>query len=458
MIKLLIFDLDGVLVASKEAHFVTLNKALEDINPLYVISKEEHLALYEGLSTTKKLELLTKKNNLPKELHNIIWQKKQFYTLEFVKKYSVDQKLVDIMEKLVDKGYIIHVASNSIRITIETILRAIGIYKYISFIVGNDDVKNPKPNAEMHFKCMMKAMVSVNETLILEDSPIGKEAVKNCGAHLLEIDNPQDVTLDKIYNEINFIERLSPCKKLSKFKCNIVIPMAGEGSRFVKDGYTRPKPLIDVKGRPMIKWVVDNFNIDCDYATFIFIVRKEHYTTYNLDIILPLMCENCKIIQVEGITEGAACSILLAKDLIDTTTPLIIANSDQYVEWNFNNFIYAMSNDEIDGGIATFTDTDPKWSFVKLNDQGYVAEVAEKKVISDLATVGIYYWKHGRDFVSNALEMIRKNIRVNNEFYTCPVFNEAILNKKKIKIYNVDKMWGLGTPSDLKFFLNNKLF
>ena len=157
---------------------------------------------------------------------------------------------------------------------------------------------------------------------------------------------------------------------------------------------------------------------------------------------------------MDGITEGAACTTLLAKEFIDNDEPLILANSDQYVEWVSNEFMYSMVADDIDGGILSFEATHPKWSYAKLDDDGFVCEVAEKKPISNIATVGIYYWKHGGDYVRYAEDMISKDIRFNNEFYVCPVYNQAIEDNKKIKIFGIEKMWGLGTPEDLNTYLD----
>jgi hypothetical protein len=135
-----------------------------------------------------------------------------------------------------------------------------------------------------------------------------------------------------------------------------------------------------------------------------------------------------------------------------------MANSDQYVEWNSNECMYAFTADSIDGAILTFESSHPKWSYAKIGNNGFVSEVAEKKVISNEATVGVYYWKKGSDYVKYAEEMIAKNIRVNNEFYVCPVFNQAIADGKKIKVKRVSNMWGIGTPEDLnQFLLNYKL-
>ena len=233
---------------------------------------------------------------------------------------------------------------------------------------------------------------------------------------------------------------------------NIVIPMAGAGSRFESAGYTFPKPLIEVEGQPMIHKVVNNLNIQ---GRYIFLVQKTHYEKYNLENLLNMISPGCEIIQLEGLTEGAACTVLTSRELIDNDEPLIIANSDQYIDWNAFETISEFSNEGIDGGILTFNSVHPKHSFAKVDGQGYVTEVAEKKPISTNATVGVYFWKKGSDFVYYADQMIQKNIRTNNEFYVCPVYNEAIQDGKKIITNMVDKMWGMGTPEELDNFLQN---
>jgi dTDP-glucose pyrophosphorylase len=202
----------------------------------------------------------------------------------------------------------------------------------------------------------------------------------------------------------------------------------------------------------MIQVVVENLNVD---GRFIYVIQKKHREKYNLDSMLKLITPGCKIVEVDGLTEGAACTTLLAKEFIDNDEPLLMANSDQFVEWNSNEFMYKMQESSIDGGIITFNATHPKWSFVKTDEYGFVTEVAEKNPISDIATAGIYYWSKGSDYVKYTEQMISNNIRVNNEFYVCPVFNEALKDKKKFKIFNINEMWGLGTPEDLNSFLTN---
>ena len=450
MIKLVIFDLDGVLVDARELHYEALNRALAGLG--FTITREEHLSTYDGLPTTKKLELLTDNKGLQKENYDLIWKKKQEFTSLIInEEMTYDERLRGILSKLKSEGYIISVASNSIRESVKMMLIRKGLSEYIDFFYSNQDVNKPKPSSEIYLKCMIKAGVNPDETVIVEDSHIGRKAAQSSGATLCAVRDVDDVTYDHIKKHIDKVNNSVNLKpKWQGGNMKVLIPMAGAGSRFEKAGYTFPKPLIDVEGKPMIQTVVDNLNIE---AQHVFIVQKSHYEKYNLQQTLNQISPNCEIVQVEGITEGAACTTLLAKQHIDNDEPLIIANSDQYVKWDSNEFMYSMVGDSVDGGILTFKSTHPKWSYAKLGDDGFVCEVAEKKPISDIATVGIYYWKKGSDYVKYAEDMIKKDVRVNNEFYVCPVFNQAIEDNKKIKIFNVEKMWGIGTPEDLQVFL-----
>jgi len=239
---------------------------------------------------------------------------------------------------------------------------------------------------------------------------------------------------------------------------NIVIPMAGRGSRFVKAGYEMPKPLIDIKGKPMIEYVTKNIRPKCKHR-FIYLCLLEHLKQYDLENKLQLMSPGCIIIPVNQVTQGAACTVLLAERYIDCDDALMIANSDQYVEIDINEYLIKEGNN--DGLIMTMTADDPKWSFIKYDDTGHITIVKEKEVISNEATVGIYNFSKGSDFVKYAYQMIEKNIRVNQEFYVAPIYNEMIADGKSIIFYNIGKegsgMYGLGTPSDLEKFLKNPI-
>ena len=234
----------------------------------------------------------------------------------------------------------------------------------------------------------------------------------------------------------------------------VLIPMAGEGSRFKKEGYTFPKPLIDVNGKPMIQVVVENLDFDCEY---IFLIRKQHISQYPglLDSLSRITNDKFKYVEVDGLTEGAACTALLAEDLINNDEDLLIANSDQYIDYESLNFHMLKNLTNVDGIVFSFNAVHPKWSFVKTNSRGYVTEVAEKKPISNIATCGIYWYRRGSDFVSCAKQMIENDVRVNNEFYIAPVYNELINSGKTLIPFYVNKMWGIGTPEDLRYFLKN---
>ena len=232
----------------------------------------------------------------------------------------------------------------------------------------------------------------------------------------------------------------------------ILIPMAGAGSRFVKEGYTFPKPLIDVNGKPMIQAVVENLDFDCEY---IFLVRKSHIEEYSglLDTLERITNGRYQHVVGDELTEGAACTALLAEELIDNDEDLLIANSDQIIEYRSENFKLLKELTTVDAIVFTFNAVHPKWSFAKTNSRGYITEVAEKKPISNIATCGIYWYRHGSDFVKYAKQMIDKDIRVNNEFYIAPIYNELIEDGKTLIPFYVHKMWGVGTPEDLNRFL-----
>lgn len=236
---------------------------------------------------------------------------------------------------------------------------------------------------------------------------------------------------------------------------NIVIPMAGAGSRFSSAGYADPKPLIPINGIPMIEVVINNLRPSVPHR-FIFICQQGHIDAYDLRHKLNGLAPGCKILGLAALTEGAACTVLTACELIDNNQQLMIANSDQYIDIQIDQYLGEFDRRPLDGLIMTMKADDPKWSYVSLNDQQYVTHVVEKEVISSEATVGIYNFRHGRDFVQAARTMIASNLRVNNEFYVAPTYNQMIESGQHIGIYNIGAeaagMYGLGTPADLELF------
>lgn len=229
-----------------------------------------------------------------------------------------------------------------------------------------------------------------------------------------------------------------------KQKINILIPMAGLGSRFSTAGYENPKPLISIYGKPMIEHAVNSLGVKGNY---IFITQKAH----NLKSHLETMYPKCKVIEIDYITEGAACTCLLAEDYIDNNTPLVITNCDQIMWWDDKSFATFLYNYPYDGFVVTYTEDTPKNSYVKLDREGFATQFAEKQVISNISLNGIHYWKHGKDFVYSTKTMIENNERYNNEFYVAPTYNSLIKNGKKIGVYHIpnDQHNAVGTPEDL---------
>jgi len=235
---------------------------------------------------------------------------------------------------------------------------------------------------------------------------------------------------------------------------NVIIPMAGQGKRFKDAGYELPKPFIDVNGKPMIERVLDNLNIL--NAKYILLAQSEHIKSYQNYFDHLISKFNVSVLEVPKLTEGAAITTLASFSLINNEIPILIANSDQILDLDFNTFIEDAKNRNLDGSILVFEDTNPKWSFVKVDSSGYFIELKEKVVISNLATVGVYYFSSGNIYLKSVIDMIIQNDRTNNEFYIAPAYNYLKSNySNKISTYLIDKykMHGIGTPDDLESYL-----
>ncbi|MFZ5830266.1 MAG: glycosyltransferase family 2 protein [Planctomycetota bacterium] len=236
---------------------------------------------------------------------------------------------------------------------------------------------------------------------------------------------------------------------------NIVVPMAGRGSRFRQAGFMLPKPLIPVGGRPMIEVVIENIRPRTPHR-FIFITLRELAESHQVDRRLRQWAHGAEVHFVDGVTEGAACTVLTVKSLIDNRQPLMIANCDQFVDIDIQDYLDQLDRDHSDGLIMTMWADHPKWSYVRSDSHGRVCEVVEKQVVSNDATVGIYNYRHGCDFVAAAESMIRKNLRVNGEFYVAPAYNEMLAQGARLSLYNIGReyagMHGLGIPEDLEIF------
>lgn len=450
-VKTIIFDLDGVLVEAKHWHYLALNKALCKVDGRYQISEQEHEETFDGLSTRQKLMILTDSKALPIEMHEQIYTDKQSYTLEFVEQCCRPKENVKTTIKALKAlGFKIGVCSNAIRISVETMLQKSEIFDLIDIILSNSDVQQKKPNPEIYTMVCKNFGVSPVNVLVVEDNINGIRAARSAGCNLLIVNSPDDVTIDNINRRLEALRR----PKI----VDLIIPAAGAGSRFAKQGYKKAKPFIDVRGKMMLERVLENLTSKKYVIRPTIIFLEEHLDIYADEIEFLRKKFDINTVTVDKKTEGAACTILFARKVLGNN-PVVLANSDQIIDFSFDEFLDNSFDRMTDGNILCFTETQKssKWSYVKLDKNNKAVRVAEKERISRYATVGIYYFDDGIDMVDNTVEMIINNKRTNGEFYLCPVFNEFIANNASVTIELIkeEEMHGVGTPEDLAIFLNS---
>jgi dTDP-glucose pyrophosphorylase len=234
------------------------------------------------------------------------------------------------------------------------------------------------------------------------------------------------------------------------------MPMAGRGSRFAKVGIPTPKPLIDVLGKPMYAWATDSLPLSL-CKQLIFISLREHLDETPLlsDIKSRYGRYSPIILPLDHVTDGQACTVLVAKELIDNEQPLIIFNADTFCRTSLDVNLKQMPS-SVAGLLGVFRAPGDRWSFARTDPNGRVVETAEKRRISDLACTGLYHFSRGKDFVRYAQATIAANDRVNGEFYVAPVYNRMIADGMDIRVDIAQEAWALGTPEDLAIFLQHR--
>lgn len=264
-----------------------------------------------------------------------------------------------------------------------------------------------------------------------------------------------DIYIDDKANRYLGWENKQELLNYDQKKVNIVIPMAGAGSRFAKVWYDLPKPLIDVKWKMMFEWAAESFDfLKTGYKIqFIFVVLKEHVVDYKIDTIIEEKYPGSTVIVIDEITRGQAETVLKAKEYINSYEKLIIYNADTYSNYSLEDF--PIGDTSIEGIIPCFDSDDARYSYAKLDEYGYVSEVAEKIVISNHATNGLYYFKLWKDFVYLAEQMIKRNELSGGEFYVGPLYTDLINAWKRVKICDVKENWVIGTPDELDYFIEN---
>lgn len=439
MIKCVLLDLDGVLADATEWHYRALNQALLETG-LKPIPYDEHLKYYNGLPTATKLDVMRSKGiDISPSLEIDLRTRKQKNTVQCIQEYCTPSpEKLELLKALKKTSCKLGVCTNAVQETLDLILKKSELQGF-DLTLSNQDVTNPKPSPEIYLQAMERLEVSPEETLIIEDSPKGEKAAIASGAHVLKVEGFAEVTSERVLREI---------ARISYKNLQILIPMAGRGSRFARVGYTLPKPLIPVLGKPMIQHVIDNLHTE--NTKWLFVALKDHINQYPDLQTLP-----GEMIAQIGHKQGAACSASLAFEHLDLDAPIMMANSDQFIDMNILDFLTAGVG--CDGAIMTFKSEHPKWSYARVDSEGYIDQVKEKVVISDNATSGIYLWNRAGDFIAGVNDMIAAGDTHNNEYYVAPSFNYCIKRGKKYRLMEIKRnaMWGLGTPEDLIRFVDH---
>jgi UDP-N-acetylglucosamine diphosphorylase / glucose-1-phosphate thymidylyltransferase / UDP-N-acetylgalactosamine diphosphorylase / glucosamine-1-phosphate N-acetyltransferase / galactosamine-1-phosphate N-acetyltransferase len=234
----------------------------------------------------------------------------------------------------------------------------------------------------------------------------------------------------------------------------VVVPMAGRGSRFANSSFSRPKPLIEVLGKPMFTWAIESLD-GMDYSEIIVIALKEHESQFGLrELMNKYVKVPFQLVLIDEVTEGQLCTVLAAKPLIQTSESLLIIASDTLIEGDM--LADLVKEEDIDGIISVLNLPGEQWSFAKVDSDGKVIEVAEKTRISDWASTGMYYFKSGANFVEEAERLINRNERTRGEFYIMPLYQKLIDSGLNIRIAKAKNMWDMGTPEALAQFVANK--
>jgi len=435
-IKLIISDLDGVLVDSKHIHYDAFNLALAQINEKFIITHEEHLSIYDGLSTRQKLKLLVSKKNFPVDKCDTTWRTKQMFTRQLFKTNISSQPcIIDTFKKLRQQGFIICVASNCIRQSVIDLLQGIGIIDLVFNIFSNEDVQYPKPNPEIYKKAMKHFKMTTDQTLVMEDSAHGKQSAILSGAHLMPIHSPKDVNIENIMEYVNNIET-------SPAPVQILIPIAGKGIEYgvgLKKNVDVPWPLVIFKGKTLLEHVVSELKPPSDIPfKFIFIVQRKHSVDFDLSTLLTSITNYAPICIIEtDEPEIGALDNILRSDFDITSAPLIISNASQLI--GDNRKLYGC----LDKNCTVLTHIPQNhrdtWSYITKNKLGEVLDIQEGNKISNEGTTGIFIWNNGRGFVEAATNaVLKKELQHNGKFYVSAVVKEMLIQDQTVSTERIN--------------------
>jgi HAD superfamily hydrolase (TIGR01509 family) len=356
------FDLDGVLIDLKELHRDAYISAWNTLNPAATIDAIFHSKFLEARPTKDKIPICNRELQTSAHADDIS-ALKQTITGKLLTDFTGLKTVTDTIKWLKAQGHVLACCSNSIRNTIHIALTKLDIEDQFDLILSNEDVAQSKPNPEIYLKAAAHFGVDPTTCLVFEDSVIGKRAASEAGCSFIPVTNASDLTRDFVSLCIAGLSRIPTYVHNADFCINLVIPMAGLGSRFEKEGYKTPKPFLPIHGKCMYKWVVENMLpqnplLRSKVRTHI-IIRQEHLALFEAS-----NPDGIQLHIVPALTEGPACTVLSVKDIINTGNPLVIANSDQHLEWDSDALYYSLLHPSVDGIISTFAQPDPfdiKW-------------------------------------------------------------------------------------------------
>lgn len=446
-IQLIIFDLDGVLVESKDLHYDALNRAISEVaGEEFVISRPEHETVYDGLSTNQKLRLMSIQKDLPLDMHRPIWLRKQELTEIMVREQlKPNEDLLETIRALKAKyGYPLAVASNCIKCSVHNILDSIGVLPLVDAYFSNEDVQLAKPCPDIYLKACSTFGVPPSSALVVEDSVKGFEACVRAGCPLFKVRGPDDVRAPAI------VERISAINQGVK-PITVVVPLAGESQQYWIDGPEAvqselPLFLADVNGSPAIEWVLKPFLKSRYELKFVFVVKESQMQRFKLESLLPRIVgfKPTQVLPVHGETLGSLKTVLSVAEMLDGGAPVIFCNGSTVTSWLPGSTIDDIIDTSADGALTTFESNDPRCSYVRVrSNSDVIVDVHEKVPISNIATTGIYYWKNAEAFLSAATSIVKRGVKHKGLYYLAPVYNEAIRAGLSIKSVPAKNCWPL---------------
>jgi HAD superfamily hydrolase (TIGR01509 family) len=454
-VQLVVFDLDGVLVDSRDLHYEALNAAIEaEAGTQYVITRAEHESIYDGLSTNQKLRLMSLTKELPLEAHARIWQRKQELTDVLVRQQLAPvAHVTQLLQQLKRCGYPVAVASNCIRSSVRNILDSIGLLPYIDACFSNEDVAHAKPEPDIYIKACASFGLQPHQALVVEDSTKGFEAALRAGCHLLKVDGTASVTAAAVFRRLQEVDA-------APVPITVVIPLAGNSPQAWLDGPESapaelPLFLTDVRGRPALEWAVRSIKSARFPMRFVFVVKDAQAAALKLEsmCVKATGYEPTTVVRARAETLGALKTVLQARQLLAPGAPLLIFDGSHIVDWRAGGCVDDVLCSRADGAVTVCSSSDPRWSYVRMqSNSNAVLEVHEKIAVSNSACSGLYFWRRAADFLEAADAVVAADTRTRGLFFLAPTFNHTIRGGAAVEAVPIAQTWSLRTASEVSFF------